>query len=541
MPGISHFNYRYASLPEIQTAFLHTGEALCDEIESYQPDLLISLMHSSWMAVQVTMRLWRATRSTPFPPVVKTNIGREKLRIYDEECPDQPENWFREFDDSNRGHLWAWLETHLEWLVQLRRQVEDVCGPGLSPQKVLIVDEFVSSGRTATFAICLTSDAFPKAQVRFTGAYLNEWCQAMFRAWLGDFHPDILSQVPDAPGYNDPRQGLEEQITLVVPGTEDTQPPSLDWQPIRPGSELLDPLLRLLPADEWLRMIAWIEQTLLQSVDAFLSGWQPPEISVPDDGWLQPVEFGQNLVLMRETYAGRNLTSRRATELLGNSQSSAYRLLTQLCDWNFLQPVGKGRSRRYLKTNMEQEASIARPTPLQSLNAYWLVPGRVLVGRSPFLAPGQITTGLRRLTEEYPLVRIIFLGTPLESNVEEIKSKMGGKRKRGGKIGEIVSFDVPFPDKEELIENWLPVRKAIHQALQNDEVIYLQDNMFPDRTGIVAGLYLVEQGMTANQALNELERLTQGLPYASLPYPPRSNQRRLVRRYERWLKENLLA
>ncbi len=530
------FEYRFASLPQIQAAFLHSAEALCREIETYQPDLLVSLMHSSRMLVEVTALLWQKTRQAPFPPVIKTNIGREKTNIYILEQPREDWMFYRvHFDEQDRGRLWAWLETRPQWQDQLRRQTAQVCGPEFLPHKILIVDEFVFMGVTAAFAAGLTGLAFPNASIKFSAGYLDEWCQAMYRAWLAAFHPQILPLVPDKDAFDADSEKIEDQISLLVPGTEDVAPDSLDWQPIRPGSPLLDPLLRLLPADEWLQMPPWVEQTLLAGVDAFLNGGPLTDIPAQPAGWLQTMVLGPVARIIREAVAGRELTSRRIANLCNCTQAKAARMLAQLCEDDLLTFHGDGSTRNYvIFPRPSALRTIKAPTPQQALNAFWLVPDQALVSRSPFSSSKDITKGLHWLVHDCRIDRILLLDQPYSHNsLNDLKHKLLGNRRRGAETLRVETILTSPLSCQDTVEAWLPVLERFEQALERGERLFVQDTRWPVRTGVLAGMYLIRHGCSAAQAMRTLEAWGEGLPSEGLPCPLRSAHRKLLKEFAR--------
>ncbi len=537
MPQIKANNDRYATLPEMQSAFLHTAEALCREVESWQPNLLVCLMHSAWMVVRVAEQLWRGTRATEFPPVVQTNIGREKIEIY---LQDQPSyimafhTFF--FDDDNRGRIGAWLEQQPRWRDELRAQVSQTCGGSFVPRRLLIVDEFVSLGFSSSLALCLASQAFPHTVIKFAGGRLDEWCQAMYRAWLSEFHPEILKLIPDNNTCSDPRQPLEDQITLIVPGTEDTDPGSLYWQPIQPDSKLLQPLLRLSPAEEWLRMPPWVNQSLLLGVDAYLQGEALVEIPQPENGWLKTSELSPQALILREAHAGRSLTSQDVACLTGLSVAAARRLLKKMCERDRLTYQGEGSARRYMIAHRPYKVTMAGPkklTPRQSLDAFWLVPGRLLVSRASFSQTDTLGGGLQWLVRECQVSRLVFLDGPEETYLDGLRKKLSGNCRRGGAVPEIAVLNTPF-SKE--FDGCLPMLSAVEQALAQGEIMFVLET-YQDRAEFLAGLYLIRQGQTAAQAMRTLEQLSVGLPSEGLPCPSEARQRDLLKRYAKQLKQ----
>lgn len=55
------------------------AQAVCADVSAFRPDLIIALAHSAQGPLRAVQTLWRETRAEPLPPVLITNLGREKL------------------------------------------------------------------------------------------------------------------------------------------------------------------------------------------------------------------------------------------------------------------------------------------------------------------------------------------------------------------------------------------------------------------------------------------------------------------------------
>ena len=98
---------------------------LCDEIRHYPPDAIVALMHSGWIPVFSDKVLWEMISDIQFPPVVCTNFGTEKARIYDEtKNPYQVWTQFfgwHEPQESIAYHL-TWVANQSSWVDELKAQ-----------------------------------------------------------------------------------------------------------------------------------------------------------------------------------------------------------------------------------------------------------------------------------------------------------------------------------------------------------------------------------------------------------------------------------
>ena len=69
---------------------------------------------------------------------------------------------------------------------------------------------------------------------------------------------------------------------------------------------------------------------------------------------------------------------------------------------------------------------------------------------------------------------------------------------------------------------------AIDDAIASGAVVYLHCFDGIGRTGMVVGCYLVRQGMTGNEALQQIARLRQGIPERWKESPETEEQRHMV-------------
>jgi len=261
-------------LSKIVDGFAAGAQAACALLDTFQPDLVLALMHAGMVPLHVTQALWGATRAAPFPPVVATNIGREKVDYF-LELPKQQASGYSWLDllVSREGFgNWALRET--DWSAQLARQITGSMLPGFAPRRVLILDDWVGQGITQNLTKALLTDVYPEVEIQHYARFANAWCDTLGQLWLRKLHPEVYR-----PWWHLAREAklqgktlqLYTDLCLLVPGTEDITADSLDWQPITAHSPLLERLVNYLPAEEWLTLPAWAEAALLAHVKEALS------------------------------------------------------------------------------------------------------------------------------------------------------------------------------------------------------------------------------------------------------------------------------
>src|SRR5262245_43820233 len=143
-------------------------------------------------------------------------------------------------------------------------------------------------------------------------------------------------------------------------------------------------------------------------------------------------------------------------------------------------------------------------------DSYWLVPGKLLAGEYPgahaeaearqklraFLDAG--VTHFLDLTEEDEGLRPYL--PLLSEEAETIKRAVQHQR--------LAIRDVGIPSVELMSE----IQQFIANALEEGHVVYVHCWGGIGRTGTVAGCYLVEQGLSGEDALAEIARLCQTTP-----------------------------
>ena len=156
----------------------------------------------------------------------------------------------------------------------------------------------------------------------------------------------------------------------------------------------------------------------------------------------------------------------------------------------------------------KQELLVKSPQPPSShskqdhpiTNAYWVMPGRILAGPFP-AAPdeGEARSKLRRLLHA-GITFFIDLTQPGEYNLlpySPLLSEETARLKVNAHYLRLPIQDMRTPSREEMAQ----ILESLSSAVQSGENVYLHCFGGRGRTGTVVGCYLVQQGMSPEQAL----------------------------------------
>ena len=173
-------------------------------------------------------------------------------------------------------------------------------------------------------------------------------------------------------------------------------------------------------------------------------------------------------------------------------------------------------------------------TPLYT--TYWVVPDRFLAGPSPLRIPADNPIAV--LQELVKLGINTFINLTFENDVTGASYQ---HLLRSLPENENINYynlpieDFNIPTKEGMRE----ILDTIKKEMDNGNNIYLHCFGGIGRTGTVVGCYLVEQGMTGNQALTQIINLRKTLGYVWGGSPETDEQIQFVLNWQTgWLKEN---
>lgn len=291
--------YPQVARSALETLYRLAKEA-CDEIEKFQPDLVIGLAHSGWLPVEVTRALWAETRTAPFPPSTRTNIGQEKHEIYHARYGTDPPafccgecNWG---DAGRLGHYLAWVTEQRTWKNTLRKQVASVLPS--KPKRIMIVDDVLGGYRSGYAALALLEALYPNAEVSMCAGH-NDWTDNFVTGWLAEFVPPLAQEIT-ALGVDSSKvrhsSPWQELLKPLINGTEDITPDSLDWQFITRDSKAVKALAEYAPAEVALSAPRWAKELAIAYALQRIRG------EIKDDEVIEPPDYGSrwNLTLDNE-------------------------------------------------------------------------------------------------------------------------------------------------------------------------------------------------------------------------------------------------
>jgi hypothetical protein len=169
-----------------------------------------------------------------------------------------------------------------------------------------------------------------------------------------------------------------------------------------------------------------------------------------------------------------------------------------------------------------------RPIP----NSYWVIPWRFLAGEYPGAKDEEGTRAKIRRFFQAGITRFIDLTHVGETNLRPYAGMLAeeARRQESDRLVKTVLHtrlpidDMSTPSQVEMGR----IQAAIHKALQEGETIYLHCWGGRGRTGTVVGCYLVEQGMSGEQALEQIRTWRQVTEKAHLPSPETFAQEAMV-------------
>ena len=174
-----------------------------------------------------------------------------------------------------------------------------------------------------------------------------------------------------------------------------------------------------------------------------------------------------------------------------------------------------------------------KPMPMQPVNdrpipnSYWVIPGRFLAGEYPgSLVELEARGKLCRIIEA-GITWFIDLTEPDESGLHPYESLLREEAARLNK--KVQYFRLPIQDcgipTQEMMGK---IQTTIEKALGNGENLFVHCWGGRGRTGTVVGCYLVQQGMAAEKALEQIRRWRQPIPKSFFPSPETNSQIMMV-------------
>ncbi len=334
-----------------------TAQRVVSQVLDFKPDGVVSLLHSGWVPVKAAQILWQATQPTPFPPLVKTNLGREKIMLYPGGRKKVGNVNFQGMysEPIQIGHFLAWLEEQAGWQAELKGQIQAQLPPGEDPERILLVDDWIAEGNTFILALGLLDIIYPQAEKHFVAGQLS-WKRGFARRWLELYHPQLLEQLQRSPnegGLSEgERRAFETLLIRLLPGMEDVNMSSFDWRPVTVSSSLVMKLSAYLPPEEWLALPRYVNETIEDYMEERIYEYQRgilDNYSIINirEGSFFP-KLGQDALILRDLWLHEGgITRRQIIEKYNLSSSQASRLLKGMLERGLLTRQGWGRAACY--------------------------------------------------------------------------------------------------------------------------------------------------------------------------------------------------
>jgi len=331
--------------------------AVYAEIQQFQPDSIVALYHGVQPLLLATQIFWQEQQGAaqPFPPVVRTNLGREKFARYDRVPSRLDMSYFLGFYVSTleRGHYLAWLSRQDDWLTALRGQVE-AATDATPPARILVLDDMTYEGASWLQAVGLLHTLYPQAEIIFVEGGETGWRAEFVYAWLDRFHPDVYAPMNRDWPREQKRSGYlmyETYLNDLSLGTEDVAPESLDWRPIAPGGATLAYLSRYLPAEDWLTIPAWITATTTTTIRRWTQAGRLPARFKCRKRRQQRLQLEPQDLIARALWLRRRLTASEAADLTHISGEAAETILASFLQPGFIERAGDDPLPAYIMRN----------------------------------------------------------------------------------------------------------------------------------------------------------------------------------------------
>jgi hypothetical protein len=257
----------------------HLAQAICDEIETGAPDLIVVLHCSGAVVWRGVTRWWAATRTTPLPPCVSARIGQATPNEYVKTYGGLYE--WGIIDPHRAGHMLAWASRHPAWHAAMQVRIHAALDT-TAPRSILVVDDVVHDGWTALTALGVLMGVAPEAHLSLMAGVPENWREVLGRTWIDAYHPGLAERM--AAQWQEDKQELFPEKWWREPGfiwpqlvsglTQGTE----DALASRPLAECLPEsayLARYLPPTAWLVFSHWVAVTLDQRIDAWAPGAEP--------------------------------------------------------------------------------------------------------------------------------------------------------------------------------------------------------------------------------------------------------------------------
>ena len=162
-----------------------------------------------------------------------------------------------------------------------------------------------------------------------------------------------------------------------------------------------------------------------------------------------------------------------------------------------------------------------RPIP----ESYWVIPGRLLAGETPGVSFSPVAT-VRRLDALLEAGIETLINLTGQNEIEDYADLLQERARSYGRSVECLRFpieDFGLPSNAQMNE----ILASIDLALSHERNVYVHCYGGIGRTGTTVGCFLVQQGFTGQQALDQLAAWWNNVPKSAChPNSPETTQQR---------------
>lgn len=511
-----------------------TAQAICHAIDDFRPDLIVALAHGAWGVLWATEAYWVSRKGAQaFPPVMVTNLGREKMERYERVRENLPcahsDIFIADYaGDEEVGYFLSWVEQQQDWIGQFRQQAQ--AATSASPERILILDDTMIEGGTYRLAIGLAEAAYPKASVRFINGNVLAWRSELAYPWLE-------KQVP---GWSEEQHWkIADILYFLGTGTEDIHIDSLAWEPITRQSPVMEKASAYLPAEKWLELPGWMMHTIQARVqerfqyDAQAKSHEtnnPPRSANNESRIIEFQGISFEAAIMKFVWQHGSITRQEMDRLFPIYKPPAH-TLPKMLEYGTLIAEGSAHHRRYL---LPPEASTPEEMlpPEPPLDTFWVTSGWLLAGNAISDRQDQVVEQMRYLTGK-GITRILHV---LIHDFEDGAKCAEAVRSSGTEI----RFQIARLPARRRLQGMEELLFAIDSARKQGEVVHLSAPGI-EQAAAIAACYLVQYGATGPKALAQVTQLRQSGFEPWHTYPRTRLWRQLVLRWARSYRRGILS
>ena len=528
----------------------------CQEIDSFKPDLLVSLAHSDSGPMAALNACWQTAHPEPLPPTVRINFGLEKDSSFTDfrqkyQMGGYDSTWASTMDVAHRV---TWFGQQEDWCHELLEILTDVANVPAQPQRILLLDEYCGGKSVYYAAFGLLHGVFPAAEIRFIYG-ITDWARCLGEDWLELHAPAFLAELQkdmkenflNSPYFCRGRfpTPLHEALKNVMAGSEDIDPLSLRWQKPTAQSPAVQTLREKgLALDLVLGCSAWVMDKIgtymvnRLACEPFSQEMPVSQEIHSDEGEIfafNRILPDPELIALGKAWTPSGITTRHWAEIHGISMKKARRQLKW--EWQHrrnVQPRGFGKSTVYLV----EASSAPRESEESREIVYWAQEYHLLAGPCDYyllfdiLVPHKVTHVLDLTT--YPLAPPDMHYFPNPNPDWGVGTHYGNRlaEEAAEKAYALEILNIPLqPFQVPSVSEMQSVLDVIDRVLAQDGVLFVHDIQGGERVGMVLGCWRVRHGWDARLALHDLQEryLSTGMGYR---LPGTEAQRRFVLKWQ---------